>query len=478
MQAQVAKERAERQAKRRGVFSRLDTKFEELNQFALQNRINLNKKQVFTPPFHPYRDQIAHWKLEKLHTDPEPANPLKDKHFWLIEGHSSLTFMVEHLSAQKTIALDMEFDNIYSYYDLTCLIQISTREYNFIVDAIKLINDIPTTLANVLLDPNVLKIVFGTQDVLAFQRDYNLRLFPVIDFQNAYRGSKSLSHDPGLKDAVKDYLGIDMDKTFQRFVWRTRPIPPDAIVYAQKDSEYLLKCWEIYKLRHSDVFKNLSFDYLHHRKLMLKPYVFPKSLSAIKYFDKAWQLVRDKPDFIGLYSFSPDKKIFDNLHNWRVNTGKLNNRSLNYYLSNLDVLKVTILKPLDINSLHECATKMKELTLIAKQAIFDIIRRYTEAQNGSIDKEIPGPCILPDIPAKTQPSTPPAVELDACRDAEQQNIRTVTICEDIIELHAVNDINYVETGENLVSEQSIDCDISQESSPNPFHVTAIDKNDG
>ncbi|CAL8128630.1 unnamed protein product [Orchesella dallaii] len=228
-------------AQRRGIFARLDLPILELDEVGMKKRVALNQQNIFDVPPHPRRNDIVNWTLNDHHRAPDPPDPLKDKDFWFIECPKTLLLMVEHLSDQNVIAVDLEFDNIYSFYDITCLIQISSKEYNFVIDAIKLFNEIPSALSDVFLNEDILKVVFGTQDVTALQRDFSLRLFPVIDFQNAYKMAYSIGHDPGLKDVVKNYLGKDVDKTFQRFVWRSRPIPPDALILTEVNHIRIVK---------------------------------------------------------------------------------------------------------------------------------------------------------------------------------------------------------------------------------------------
>jgi len=204
--------RVQRLGQRRGVFSRLDANILELDPIAMQKRVALNKSPIFMALPHPRIKDIVKWTLQHDHTLPDPYSPTEVKHISFIRGATDIDIMVDILSESKTIAIDMEFDNQYSYYGLTCYIKISTKNHDFVVDAIPLFNIIPERLSNIFLNENVLKIVFGTQDLLAFQRDFNLRLFPVVDFQNVYKMFNSLSQEPGLKEVVKDFLGTDITR--------------------------------------------------------------------------------------------------------------------------------------------------------------------------------------------------------------------------------------------------------------------------
>ncbi|CAL8068877.1 unnamed protein product [Orchesella dallaii] len=196
--------------------------------------------------------------------------------------------------------------------------------------------------------------------------------------------------------------------------------------------------------------------------------------SFYKYFDKAWTLVKDKPDFIGMYSVYPDRNIFKEIHVWRVEYGKLKNRSIQFYLSNLDVLKLAIMKPKNVNDLSDCVIKARELDNDTKLSLLCIIARLTEVNHIWIVKEIPQTKNTQNEPVAPADIMEVAVtEFDCDNDSVfDKNIvleNDVVIENDIVELV---ELDTVETKAG----QNVDC-IKNESS-NPFHVVAFDKNDG
>ncbi|CAL8129183.1 unnamed protein product [Orchesella dallaii] len=466
MPSNKAKEKSREYWKARNAFSRLDLTVLELDDEALKKRIELNSQAVFQVPDHPHRSKIPVWTLSADQLAPEILS--KAKSFCLIETQKMLEFTIDHLKDQKEFAFDIELDNTYSFYDLTSFIQITTTSYNFVIDTIKLFNHVPL-LADVLLDQSILKIVFGTQDVLSLQRDFGLRIFPVIDFQNVYKISNAITTEPSLKQVVKDYLDIEIQKQFQTFIWRMRPVPADALLYAQRDAEYLLEAWEVFKSKQKDFFTQNPLTYWHHRQLMLQAYTFPKGHEFRWYFNKAWEQLRSSAELIESFTLYTDMPIFKELHNWRIITGKQRNRSLNYYMSNLDVLKVAILKPKTINDLHECAQKTRELNSDTKDTVLSIISRQNNTQHKRIVEESPDPINI----QLDEPEIPPA----AVANDDAEVLMEVEISEAENKEESNNkdkiDVEQVYTCQTCARGQK--CNLCKKQGPdNPFSVIAYD----
>lgn len=76
-----------------------------------------------------------------------------------------LEAMVEKLKEAKEIAVDLEHHSMRSYYGFTCLMQISTREEDWVVDTLSLRAELREhKLGGVLMDPAIIKV---SRDCLA-----------------------------------------------------------------------------------------------------------------------------------------------------------------------------------------------------------------------------------------------------------------------------------------------------------------------
>ena len=87
--------------------------------------------------------------------------PLEETPFTLVETEEQLAELKEVLEESKEIAIDLEHHDHRSYLGFTCLMQISTREQDFIVDTIALKKLIGDALRGVFDDPSIVKVLHG-----------------------------------------------------------------------------------------------------------------------------------------------------------------------------------------------------------------------------------------------------------------------------------------------------------------------------
>ena len=82
--------------------------------------------------------------------------------YTLVDTNKLLNELIEDLKSQKDIAVDLEHHAFRSYQGFTCLMQISTREKDYIVDTISLresLND----LNEVFTDSSIIKVFHGSE---------------------------------------------------------------------------------------------------------------------------------------------------------------------------------------------------------------------------------------------------------------------------------------------------------------------------
>lgn len=157
--------------------------------------------------------------------------------FKLIENQAGLEELVGKLLRETSIALDTEADSLHSYEGKVCLIQISTRDDNYIVDVLKLSGLEP--LRPILADPNIEKVLHGADyDVRMLAKCYGLDIRNLFDTMVASQllGLKSL----GLAALLYDNFGVNLDKSSQKADWSKRPLPQKMLTYAAMDTAYLI----------------------------------------------------------------------------------------------------------------------------------------------------------------------------------------------------------------------------------------------
>lgn len=173
--------------------------------------------------------------------------PNKDKHSAdpsalpgpiYVDSPVKLVATVALLSREPLLALDTESNSLHAYQERVCLIQVSTRKHDYIIDPLRLSAEDLRPFGALLADPAVEKIFHAAEyDLLCLKRDYGFQVNTLFDTMIAARvcGLK----ETGLGNLVKRFFNIEMDKTHQRDDWGERPLPHSSLLYAQMDTHYL-----------------------------------------------------------------------------------------------------------------------------------------------------------------------------------------------------------------------------------------------
>ncbi|MGJ3240237.1 MAG: ribonuclease D [Anaerolineae bacterium] len=153
-----------------------------------------------------------------------------------IDTASAFQMLIGDIAQQDQIAVDTESNNMYAYHGQVCLIQLSTREQDYIIDPLSLTDIQP--LGVILADERIEKIFHAAEyDLICLKRDFNFEVHNLFDTMAAARliGIKKF----GLGNLLEDYFGVQVDKSHQRDDWGKRPLPKDSLIYAQMDTHYL-----------------------------------------------------------------------------------------------------------------------------------------------------------------------------------------------------------------------------------------------
>lgn len=158
----------------------------------------------------------------------------------LVVSRAGLDRLAGALRGEALIGIDTESNNIYVYRQRVCLIQMSTRTADYIVDPVAIDDPgaITAALGPVFADPAVEKIFHAAEyDVACLKRDFNFTFANLFDTLIAARlcGMQQL----GLVALLDTFFGVASDKRHQRDNWGVRPLAADALLYAQMDTHYL-----------------------------------------------------------------------------------------------------------------------------------------------------------------------------------------------------------------------------------------------
>ena len=153
-----------------------------------------------------------------------------------IRRTADLRRAVDRLRACPLLAVDTESNSLFAYAERVCLVQLSTREHDLIVDPLAV--DDMGPLGALLADPAI-EVVFhaAEYDIISLKRDFGFSFTNLFDTMMAARvcgWSKT-----GLGNILEEQFGVVVNKKHQRADWSRRPLPPDQLRYAQMDTHFL-----------------------------------------------------------------------------------------------------------------------------------------------------------------------------------------------------------------------------------------------
>lgn len=196
---------------------------------------------------HPYYYETRHLPYPtSMFTITEPREPASfdDTPFSFVDTPEALEAMVAKLQQAKEIAVDLEHHSLRTYHGITCLMQISTRDEDWIVDTLALRGELRSgKLGGVLSDPSIVKVFHGSEsDIIWLQRDFDIYIVNLFDTFHATKVLGFTQHS--LAYLLSHYCQFEADKRYQMADWRVRPLPQEMAMYARSDTHFLLYIYD------------------------------------------------------------------------------------------------------------------------------------------------------------------------------------------------------------------------------------------
>jgi len=158
--------------------------------------------------------------------------------FTYLDTSKALAEAAAAWTAVPELAVDLECENnLHHYGAYISLIQISTKDKNWIVDVLKL-GEIKPVL-EVFENAAVQKIFHDVSfDFRILQDQFSCHPRNVFDTQIAalFLGKEHL----GLGDLLKEYFNVDKESKYQMADWTKRPLNTEMLAYAAKDATHLI----------------------------------------------------------------------------------------------------------------------------------------------------------------------------------------------------------------------------------------------
>lgn len=139
------------------------------------------------------------------------------------------------------IAIDTELHGLRLGRDQVLLVQVGDADGNVALVRTAGVDSCPPRLRALLEDTNVLKLFhFALTDVAFLRESLDVRVHPFYCTRTASKLVRTYTQSHGLKDLVKEFLGIEMDKQAQQTDWSRPDLSPDQLRYAASDVLYLI----------------------------------------------------------------------------------------------------------------------------------------------------------------------------------------------------------------------------------------------
>ena len=137
--------------------------------------------------------------------------------------------LAEILARAPIVAVDTESNSLYAYREQVCLVQFSTTEADYLVDALD--GTSLAALGRVFADERVEKVFHAAEyDVICLRRDFDTML-----------AARILGRaEVGLSSLLESEFGVRLNKRFQRANWGQRPLTAEQLDYARMDTHYLI----------------------------------------------------------------------------------------------------------------------------------------------------------------------------------------------------------------------------------------------
>ncbi|XP_030758345.1 exosome component 10 [Sitophilus oryzae] len=306
---------------------------------------------------HPYLYELERFNLpENLLTKGSIVRPklISDTPLIEINNPEQLPSLVEDLHKYDTIAVDLEHHSYRTFMGITCLMQISTYDTDYLIDTLALRSDL-YILNEVFTKPNILKIFHGAHsDILWLQRDLSLY---VVNMFDTYFAAKQLGYSSlSLASLMQRFCNFVPNKQFQLADWRIRPLPQELKNYAREDTHYLAFIY------HN--MKNELIAKANGNKNLIQA-VFQESTELCKkrYFKPIWH------EEIHLEFYRRCNRMFDNrqmfalkeLYKWRDNISRQEDESTGYVLPNNMLLEIAERLPREMQGILACCRPVPPL---------------------------------------------------------------------------------------------------------------------
>ncbi|KAJ3493345.1 hypothetical protein NLG97_g4793 [Lecanicillium saksenae] len=341
---------------------------------------------------HPYESEIRQMTYPDSAfrvAEPIPWQPVETTTAKWVDTYEGVLDMLKELKRAKEIAIDLEHHDFRTYTGLVSLMQVSTRQQDWIVDTLQPWRHKLEVLNEAFADPSIVKVFHGAyMDMVWLQRDLGLYVNGLFD---TYFACEQLGYSGrSLAFLLSKFADFDADKQYQLADWRIRPIPEEMLYYARSDTHYLL---HIYDQVRNDLISSSNRG-VPEQDLIGRALQKSKDLSLSRhvhpgYNEETGEGPRGWYNYVLKHShLSYDASqftMFRTIWKWRDDTARKEDESPNFVLGTNHLADICRASPPDAKALHSL---MPLTAPLARARINEIWERVLEASQN------PGPSLL------------------------------------------------------------------------------------
>lgn len=283
--------------------------------------------------------------------------------------------MLSELKSAKEIAIDLEHHDVHSYHGLVSLMQISTRDKDWVVDTLKPWREELQMLNEVFADPAIVKVFHGSSmDIIWLQRDLGLYVVGLFD---TYHAACALGYPRrGLKYLLDKFASFEADKKYQVADWRVRPLPSGMFDYARSDTHYLLHIFDHLRneLVQNSTPKNNLIDYVLKKSKEEASQVYERPV----YDAATGQGAGGWYDYLSRGSAPQSKEqfaVFRAVHQWRDEVARAEDEGVQCVFPKHVLFKLANVMPLDQGTLLRTLSPVTPLTRARASDLLEVIKK-------------------------------------------------------------------------------------------------------
>ncbi|CAN3375770.1 hypothetical protein DIURU_003800 [Diutina rugosa] len=356
------------------------------------------------PPHYaqPYAYEIDHQTYPETVVSPnqlpviEPQDWNETEAIW-VDDEETLLKMADELANSAEIAVDLEHHDTRTYFGITCLMQISNRDHDWLIDTLALRSQLGKVLNPIFTDPTIVKVFHGAfMDIIWLQRDLGLYVVSLFD---TFHASKRLGLTRNsLAYLLEHYAKFSTSKKYQLADWRVRPLPAPMVNYARADTHFLLYIYDQMRNKLAEI-DGIAGVLHESRQVAKRRFEYPKYMPRSEQGSKGVSSGTNTSNFITdpvewlLIQFNLPRyrlPVVRALYEWRDAKARADDESPRHIMPNQSLVALAMLEaPVKSSDVLNSTRFVSEAVRINARQLAELLNDVS-AQLAKYDEELAG----------------------------------------------------------------------------------------